>query len=1263
MSLDKISYPDKVTGEKFFATEFNELKHRVDDLINISNSPLSGATAAPAVRQTTLTLSGSVATLSGTTAGLVGTLATLGRSTATLSGATVALGDSTNGLLDSVETLGETTNALTISYSTLSGATLVLSGAVATVAAGNKGISTKLDDLTAALSGKSNADDVTAIQNLIPVNASVQNPLLTKADYVATNVITDYSGLTNVPTGNYVIQNQSLNMVALTTKATYVITSVIDLAGASIALPPNVTLIFNGGRITNGTLVGSKTSLVATNAQILSGTTLAGSWLNSSFMPEWWGDTTLATYDWRPALQSCLDSAALTGAIVQFGTYQYKYYGSLIVKAGVTMRGVGRGETVLGSGTGKGTVLWCQGVAGGGSTVGNVAIKIVGSMVTASDIYLRGVGNAADVTTGLQFYGIGTQIEGCNFKNIIIHSFLGGIGLHLAAGNAGSVTYSVFENIRTRNCKYHAKIESLSSNPIYGNVGADGNPYTSATGFLNSNSFYGFYCSGAATRCLWIRSEVDTVQVNSQDVYRPCNNLQFYSVIMEPPYTEQSHIYIEGGGSQCRMHEIRVEAAQQDTRYPQVPVIYLGPNTNGCLIEGDQTNVTLQDLGYNNYVPARSVKNGNSSPATGNLWKNSGLVGLVNDGTTWALPEWVIEEQCVDPTNTYAWRPLQVSSAISVAYDSDVSLDAYRALAFSVPPSYQLRITQGIDRVKQALTHLKFNSYVKTTTPRGVIYTYQDSVTPITSFAPPFGTGAYEPIGGLQPITNSGLTSYFRLALFAQNASASTSNINFSFTRPSCVKGDTITSDTAMSIKDNGGSMYGLLALNTVKNIAPVNNAAHRGISTSDIILPIEGNYFEIVDTGFNIDRVNATTNRFPRGSVITLYFVAGNVTIANSSYINLTKEFTADAGASIDLQSVDGNGLWRELRRYSKRSAGLTTVDLAAVADKTNSGFITLPVDGSNLYVATNVSGGTYSIQRINNVTRMAAGTEIMLTFSGPGGTVNVVNSAYLTLAKVGSFTPADGDWLKLVTTGNGAWLEVARKQSTLPLATKGSATIDFATAGVVSGTTLVLSQAGENYFILNNTSAAGVTINRINDAASQRLLAGTEITLNFNTLTNAIALSSSAYLVLNLSGTYTPATGDWVKLVTDGNGIWRETGRKPAALPVQTKGVATVVLSSGNLASGFLTLSKAGENFFKLDATSVGGAINRINNDAANRLAAGTIIVLKFINVTTAVTLAHSGFLNLAGAANFVPALNNTIGLITAGDGNWEELYRRTT
>lgn len=61
-----------------------------------------------------------------------------------------------------------------------------------------------------------------------------------------------------------------------------------DLDGASLNLEGNITLFFNGGKITNGTLVGNHTKIDAGLEYIL-GVTLSGTWDVEAFFPEWFG--------------------------------------------------------------------------------------------------------------------------------------------------------------------------------------------------------------------------------------------------------------------------------------------------------------------------------------------------------------------------------------------------------------------------------------------------------------------------------------------------------------------------------------------------------------------------------------------------------------------------------------------------------------------------------------------------------------------------------------------------------------------------------------------------------------------------------------------------------------------------------------------------------------------------------------------------------------------------------------------------------------
>ena len=55
-------------------------------------------------------------------------------------------------------------------------------------------------------------------------------------------------------------------------------------------------------------------------------------------------------------------------------------------------------------------------------------------------------------------------------------------------------------------------------------------------------------------------------------------------------------------------------------------------------------------------------------------------------------------------------------------------------------------------------------------------------------------------------------------------------------------------------------------------NILPVTDPSTWTDGTNSLVLPHDGNYFEIAEA-FTIQRINASTNRFPSGSEITLMF------------------------------------------------------------------------------------------------------------------------------------------------------------------------------------------------------------------------------------------------------------------------------------------------------------------------------------------------------------------------------------------------------
>lgn len=874
-------------------------------------------------------------------------------------------------------------------------------------------------------------------------------------------------------------------------------------------------------------------------------------------------------------------------------------------------------------------------------------------MTTLRDFTIKGERSVNKYGNGIVVYGVGdgsssqALIENSHFENLLIHGFMKGRGLWLVAGNSGAVTYCNFYNIRLRDCAKHLSIEALSSNPIYNNLGSTGIAYTNANCFINSNTFTGLYISGYCETGIHVVTQKDTTQVNSQDVYRPANNLIFSGVVIEPPYSNNSHIRLEGGGSSVRMSNVRIEALNQDANYPAIPVVYLGDGVNSCLIDLDQATVPIQDFGFNNRINSHNGKNAIPTNDSYNFYKNSALLGLDKTNTNVYLPEWTIEDQGIGSGDTYAWRALRSSSNVLIEYSTYVHEDGYKTLKITVPPNYQFRMYQNIDRTLNKIPTGRVNAIVKSTNLKDVIWTYQDSVTPIVSGGTTFGGNIYEPIGAFFNITPTTVSSYYRIALFCQNYT--TNNIVFEVTMPSFVTGEITPRHPAKVISENGGTLYGVLGFNVVKDIKPVSNPDHRGSATSDVILPKEGNYFEINEAGFSIQKINAITNRFEKGSVITLRFNYSGVTIVDSSFIDIHKPYVSEVGSTITLQTVNGDGLWQEVTRYSRKTSGLQTSEISTLINASN--YLELDIT-CNIFQLSNTSNVVNTINRINYNSRFDAGSEITIIFSNTNSNITINNNAYLTLYKSTQFIPNDGDWITLKSIGDGTWFEVDRKQNSA-IFKVGFSTLEAST--YVATNYLTLPLTGENYFVLNNTTASAVTINRIN--FTQKFEPGQSITLRFDTLTSNITLTNSAYINLVGGNSFTPVVGDWIVLIHQGDGSWIETARKQSqAFPLDQ----SITLSSTYLSTNYLTLPLTGATYFKLSCATVGGSILRINNTAGTRFGGGKIIFIEFTNITVAPTLVHSGYISLTGGTNYSPALNGGIVLWTRGDGTWKELTR---
>ena len=68
---------------------------------------------------------------------------------------------------------------------------------------------------------------------------------------------------------------------------TYVIKHTFDLKGKALKIPDNCCLVFKSGKITNGTIDGSETNIIAKKNEILKNVILTGSWVNKRVYSEW----------------------------------------------------------------------------------------------------------------------------------------------------------------------------------------------------------------------------------------------------------------------------------------------------------------------------------------------------------------------------------------------------------------------------------------------------------------------------------------------------------------------------------------------------------------------------------------------------------------------------------------------------------------------------------------------------------------------------------------------------------------------------------------------------------------------------------------------------------------------------------------------------------------------------------------------------------------------------------------------------------------
>eukprot|EP00554_Chaetoceros_debilis_P006440 CAMPEP_0194078196 /NCGR_PEP_ID=MMETSP0149-20130528/4640_1 /TAXON_ID=122233 /ORGANISM="Chaetoceros debilis, Strain MM31A-1" /LENGTH=767 /DNA_ID=CAMNT_0038759403 /DNA_START=37 /DNA_END=2337 /DNA_ORIENTATION=- len=685
-----------------------------------------------------------------------------------------------------------------------------------------------------------------------------------------------------------------------------------------------------------------------------------------------------------PALQAAIDSAANKtsgqGGTVILPKGIFITTQPLIIPGGITLQGQGYGSSPLAIkfDAGGSTIAYCG---------TDYAVKIIGSSSGMRDVavydwpYHHGEFDDGcpniKAAGGVLVKADGQTVESVALSNVFIYFFVGGDALSLIAVNNGGVAFGYYENLRLRHAHTGIKL------------------YAEVDSFVNTNTFVGGAISGGDFH-YGIKSVSDG----------DCNDNKFYGISIGMYDSDVAHVYVAGSTTNIKMDNVRLEAKNKDMSRP---IIIIEDSSYGNVMNGMLGHTHIQaNLNRNPDVDFMSQKSVGLDPAPVNQFWNAAFKG--SSGTD-------IDESGAQPNRVMPGWKLEGGSAttpnanVFVLEDDDGLYPDHNVLKVdyrNFGGAFKMMADQTL--LQEAHSFVTFGVYARTSVQGSISAAMRYTSGSIISSGSHSGSGEWEFIGMSALYSKSAPYFYFSI----------TGDVDL--TAPTLTFGKTPATPGASLMSSSGARMSGTLTTAVGIGLPPPPSTPV--YKKKWWVLPKnEGNVFLMQSNAdHSIERLNyRAADRFPRGTVITLFFDEPGTKVESNSYIELTsgEDFVSAAKTSITL-ITQGSGSWDEVSRNAGRQL---------VQSSSTPSCVGAPPESGNYWVLPKSCGTVFLMQSGSDIRRLSYrtadrfpyGTVITLVWEEAGNTV--VDSSYMKLKNGQNFVSGEQTSLTLMTKGSAIW------------------------------------------------------------------------------------------------------------------------------------------------------------------------------------------------------------------------------------------------